>query len=116
MPTQIDHRELAPGLEVITVTGRIMLGRECQIIESLVPELIEQKKLRVIFDLSGVARIDSTGIGRFIQTFTLLQPAGGRLAIAGASKHVRDCFRVTRLDQVFRFYADMAEAAAALTP
>ena len=110
MSLRIEHNEVKPGVELITLTGRVMLGAESAQIETLVQELLAQGRRQVIFDLSGVTHIDSTGIGRFISSLNKIRVAGGALRMAGASGQVRDAFHVTRLDTVFKFDSD-TEAA-----
>jgi anti-sigma B factor antagonist len=109
----IDHKPLSPGVELITAAGRLMLGVESQRIETLTGELLAQGRRRLIFDLAGVTHIDSTGIGRFIAALNLAMRAGATLAIASATGQVRESFRVTRLDSIFKFYDDVETAHAA---
>jgi anti-sigma B factor antagonist len=101
-----------PEMALIRVSGRVMLGPDSQRIESEVASLLKSGTKKIIFDLSGVTHIDSTGIGRFIAALNAVMRAGGKLAIAGAAGQVREGFRLTRLDTVFAFY-DTAEAAQA---
>ena len=114
MLLQIEHKDLSPGVAVITLAGKLMLGNESAEIETLVPSLLDQGKRDIIFDVAGVSRVDSTGIGRFIFSYNKIQQAGGRMAIVGASQLLRECFHATRLDQVFKFYEDVAGAVAAM--
>ena len=114
MSLQIEHREVKPGTEVVTLTGRVTLGEASTEIEVLVMRLIEEGKSRLVFDLSGVTHIDSTGIGRFISSLNKMRQAGGSLRMAGAAGQVRDAFRVTRLDTIFQFDADLQTALEAL--
>ena len=113
MLLQIEHKDVAPGVAVITLAGKLMLGNESAEIETLVPGLLERGQRDIIFDIAGVSRVDSTGIGRFIFSYNKIQQAGGRMAITGASQLLRDCFHATRLDRVFQFYEDVAAAVAA---
>jgi len=87
-----------------------MRGPESAQIESLTAGLLERGYRRLIFDLSAVKRIDSTGIGRFISALNSVQQAGADLRMASGPGYVRDCFRVTRLDTIFRFYPDVETA------
>ncbi|HVX67383.1 MAG TPA: STAS domain-containing protein [Bryobacteraceae bacterium] len=111
---QIEHREIKPGVAVVALSGKVMLGAGTNAIEELVKELLAKGDRKIVFDLSGVTHIDSTGIGTFIASLGKVMQAGGALAMAGASGVVREGFRVTRLDSVFRFFADVESAAAAL--
>ena len=111
---EISHAEVEPGIVVITLAGKLMLGPEGQQIEELVPRLLGEGRRRFIFEIAGLTRVDSTGIGRFISSYNKIEGAGGRMGIAGATPHLRDCFHATQLDRVFRFYADVAAARTAL--
>jgi len=112
---QISHREAGPGIAVIQVGGRVMLGEESAQIEARLEELLAKGIRRFIFELSGVTHIDSTGIGRFIACLNRVMQAGGKMRMAAASPVVRDAFRVTRLDTVFEFFPDVDSAAAGLS-
>ena len=99
---------------VITLSGRLMLGPEGQQLENTVEDLLAKGFRRFVFELSGVTHIDSTGIGRCIASLNKIMAAGGKLHMAAAAKQVREGFRVTRLDRVFRFFDDPVSAQAAL--
>ena len=114
MPLEINQREVAPGTAVISLDGSVMRGPEGERIEEALNGLLGQGYRNIIFDLSGVKRIDSTGIGRFIFSLNKVQQNGGKLRMAGAQGYVRECFRVTRLDTVFRFCLTVEEASASL--
>ena len=114
MLLQIEHHEIEPGTTVITLAGKLMLGRESQEIETLIAELLGRGQRHIIFDIAGVIRIDSTGIGRFIYSYNKIAEAGGKMGIAGATPHLRECFRATRLDRVFKLYPDVPAASAGL--
>ncbi len=110
---QIAHRQVEPGVVVISLVGKVMLGPESAAIEDLITTLIGQGQRKIVVDLSGVTHIDSTGIGRFIASLGRVREAGGSLLMAGAGGMVRDGFRVTRLDRVFRFFPDVETALQA---
>ena len=111
---QIAHQQIRPGMAVVSLSGKLMLGTGTSAIEELIKELLAKGDLRIVIDLSGVTHIDSTGIGTLIASLGKIMQAGGGLAMAGASGVVREGFRVTRLDSVFRFFPDVNSAAAAL--
>jgi anti-anti-sigma factor len=110
----IAHRQTPGGAAVVSASGRLLLGPEGAELEALVKRLIEQGTRRFIFDFSELTHIDSTGIGRCIASLNLVMGAAGDLAIAGAKGQVREGFRVTQLDRVFRFYGDILSAEAEL--
>jgi anti-sigma B factor antagonist len=114
MPLEIERQDRQGLTSIITLSGKLMLGEASAQFAHLVPELLESGRKNLVFDLSGVTHIDSTGIGRFIDTFSRLGKAGGQMRIACASGAVRDSFRVTRLDTVFKLYPTVEAACEGL--
>ena len=90
-----------------------MLGPEGQQVESALTDLLAKGYRRLVIDMAGITHIDSTGIGRCIASLNKVTQAGGKLHMAGAAGQVRESFRVTRLDRVFRFFDDAERALAA---
>ncbi|MEO8658962.1 MAG: STAS domain-containing protein [Bryobacteraceae bacterium] len=111
---RIEQSEPVPGLIVLKLSGRIMLGNESAAIPDVVLRLLKQGKKIFICDLSGVTHIDSTGIGRFIASLNHVFREKGRLIMAGADGQVREGFKVTRLDTVFEFHPTVDEALKAV--
>ncbi|MBV8831558.1 MAG: STAS domain-containing protein [Acidobacteriaceae bacterium] len=110
---QVNHYEIAPDILVVTITGPVMRGPESEQIPTLVSDLLRQDKRTIIFDLAGVTKIDSTGIGRFISSYHQIAAAGGDMRIAGARVVVFQAFHACRLDTVFHFYSSVEEACQA---
>ena len=113
MLMEISHTEIAPATAVVTLTGKLMMGPESGQIVSLIDELVQRGRRIVVFDMSGVTAIDSTGIGRFIYTYNKLAGLGGDMRMAGATGHVFQTFKVSLLDKVFRFFPTVEEAVNA---
>jgi len=113
MLMEISHTEIAPATAVVTLTGKLMMGPESAQIVNLVDDLMRRGKRIIVFDMSGVTAIDSTGIGRFIYTYNKLAGAGGDMRMAGATGHVFQTFKVSLLDKVFRFFPSVEEAVSA---
>lgn len=109
----IEQSKPHPGAALIRVTGRLTLGENSQQVESMVSALIAEGCRNIIFDLSGLTQIDSTGIGRFIAGYRQMMAAQGVLRMAAASGPVRSAFHVTRLDSVFPFFETVDEAVGA---
>jgi anti-anti-sigma factor len=110
MQMEISHKEVAPGVVAIAITGRVTMGPASEPIPHLVEDLLRQGARAIIFDLTGVTAIDSTGIGRFISSYNKIMAAGGEMRMAGAEGHVFEAFHVSLLDTVFSFY-DSVDAA-----
>jgi len=109
----ISHQNLAEGVAVITLSGRVALGPTSEQIVTVTENLLREGKRTIIFDLAGVTGIDSTGIGRFISSYQKIVAARGEMRMAAATGHLLDVFHVSQLDTVFPFYATLTDAAGA---
>jgi anti-anti-sigma factor len=108
---EISHRALAPAMEAVALSGKVMMGPESERIETLVADLLRQGTRVIIFDIAAVTHMDSTGMGRFISSYNKIAAAGGDMRMAGAAGHLFHSFHVSRLDTVFRFFPTVEEAA-----
>lgn len=108
---KIEHTLVKPGMALITLQGKMMMGAEGLEIEQLVARLLSTGCRHIIFNLAGLTHIDSTGIGRFIASYNrILQTCGGSMRMAAAAGAVRSAFRVTKLDTVFPFFETVEQA------
>ena len=110
---EIQVEELRPSVIVIRLSGKLTMGPESAALESMVKKHLDAGGKHLVFDLGELKQIDSTGIGRFISTYNRLLQIEGTIGMAMAGNTVRQSFRVTRLDTVFKFYDSVAEAVAA---
>ena len=112
MKTQLEitQSEPAPGVTLIKLAGRLMLGLESAQLETLAVDLFTAGTRKIVIDLGGVTHIDSTGIGRCIACLNKAMQVKGQLHMAAAKGQVRDSFRVTHLDRMFKFFDTLDEA------
>src|SRR5580692_5841836 len=93
---EIQTKRLPPDIVVLEITGRITIGRECKQLEWATDTLVrEQKEKKIIFDLTGVTHMDSTGVGIIVMSAGIVKEAGGQLRLAGANPHIETVFKVT---------------------
>src|SRR3954467_13780512 len=103
MSLTIQHQESNSTTAEIQLNGRLLLGPGCLELEQLVASLLERGFLNITFNLAEITHIDSTGMGRFIDTYSKLKRLGGSVHIVGATGAVREMFKITRLDSIFQF-------------
>jgi anti-sigma B factor antagonist len=110
------HRtQIEPDIEVVAVSGQIVLGRECQRVEWAIEELIREGKKRVVFDLSNLTHVDSTGVGIIVSCCGKMTAAGGELRLAALQPRVTEVMRITKLDRIIQFYPSATMAAQDFT-
>jgi len=114
MPTSLLEKQverIEPDITVVRMTGKITLGQDAQGLEELVIDLLKKHEKKIVFDLSGVTYVDSTGMGTIVSCLSRVMKAGGGLRLAGVVERVRHLFKITRLDNVVAFYPTVVAAA-----
>jgi anti-anti-sigma factor len=109
----VDHR-LYGDLTIVTVKGEIDVFTSPKLRETLV-ELVEAGALHVVFDLSEVDFLDSTGLGVLIGIYNRLRSRNGSMTLAGANDRVGHVFHVTQLTKIFVLHDSLEEALQAST-
>lgn len=109
---EIQTKHVPPDVVILEVVGRITLGRECKQLEWAVESLVREGQKKVIFDLSGVTAIDSTGIGIIVMSSSQLKKAGGELRVAVAAGHVEQVLKTTNVDRIVGVHPTTTAAAA----
>ncbi len=109
----IESRKTDSGVAVITISGRLVFGREVDRLETLVNELITAGQQKFVFDLSTLDYVDSSGIGTIVACLTHIKQGGGELRTAGSNPRIQRLFTMTGVDKLLSFYPTVAEATAA---
>jgi anti-sigma B factor antagonist len=113
MSMELTQDERADGTVVIAVSGKVMMGPDSEPITQLVEDLLRAGKRRIVFDIAGVTRIDSTGIGRFIYAYNRITAEGGQMRMAAAPSLIFRIFHLSLLDTVIHFYPSVEAACQA---
>ncbi|MBN2200976.1 STAS domain-containing protein [bacterium] len=97
---------------VLLVKGNLMGGPETLAVHEKVRELVGLKKTNVVIDLSGVAWINSSGLGMLMGCLTSIRNAGGEMRVTGVTEKVKNLFVITKLITLFETYETVDEAVA----
>ena len=110
MPLIIQTQQLPPDITVMELVGKITMGNDCRQIEWTTKKLVDENQKKIIFDLSGVTHVDSTGI--IVMVAGQMKKAGGALRVVAANQHVEQLLRMTNVDQIVGLHPTRAAAAA----
>jgi anti-sigma B factor antagonist len=108
---EVQTKHIPPDIVVLEIKGRITIGRDCQHLEWAADSLVREKRKKIIFDLTGVTHIDSTGIGIIVMSAGQIKEAGGELRVAGATEHVEHVLKMTNIDKIVALNPTVREAA-----
>lgn len=82
----------------------------CQELSKAIEDLIKQKKIQIIVDLSRVNYISSAGWGVFVGEIKNLRERGGDLKLVQMTPEVAEVFEMLEFNRVLNSYETLAEA------
>jgi anti-sigma B factor antagonist len=100
---------------VVRVGGELDIATTPRLREQLVAAIAE-RGANVVLDLSGVAFLDSTGLGVLVGVLKRARTLGGDLRLAGAQPAVRRVFEITALDRTLPIADTVADAIGGAPP
>ena len=71
---------------------------------------------QVVFDLSQLAFVDSSGLGAFLSCLRHVHARGGDLKLCGLSQPVRALFELVRMHRIFHIFDTQEAAIRAFQP
>jgi anti-sigma B factor antagonist len=113
---QFLKKQIRPGVVVLEMHDSIQMGPILQRIEKEVDEVMRQNDKWVIFDLSRVTYVDSTGIGTIVRLLARLKKVGGTLRLTGVKDMVEGVLKLTQVNKIIEIYPTVADASQDLPP
>ena len=104
----------AGPVEVVSLAGTLDAWSEPETRAAL-GAVLREGKSRLVLDLAGLRRIDSTGLSALLSVLKAARAAGGDVVLLRPSATVVSVLRLTRLDQILEAFDDEATALARLT-
>ncbi|HUJ60684.1 MAG TPA: STAS domain-containing protein [Kofleriaceae bacterium] len=71
---------------------------------------------RLVFDLTRLRFVDSSGLGAFLSCLRKVNARGGELKLCGLSKSVRAVFELVRMHRIFDIQPTREAAVRAFAP
>jgi anti-sigma B factor antagonist len=103
------------GVEILALKGRLTAGESTAIREK-VDQAIAAGHLNVIFDLTHVDYVDSTGLGGMVICYTTLKRHGGALKLVNPNKRNVELLALTKLHTIFEVFVELQDAVNSFFP
>ena len=94
----------------VLVPKESLTYQNCEELEAMFEECLNQHKTEIILDLKAVSFLDSKALELLIRMHDELRNRGGALKIIGMDSICRDILTATRLIYVFQVYNDIHKA------
>lgn len=112
-PMPVQSQQLSAATVVITVSGRLVLGKDVELLQKEVQERIDAGENKVfILDLTALEYADSSGLGTLISCLNAIKTADAEMRLAGANPRIRRIFNLTGVDRLMLLFPTLAAATA----
>jgi anti-sigma B factor antagonist len=108
---ELKTREDGP-ITIVTVSGDLVIGDAETTFKKTVTRLLEEGRVNLLVDLSGVGFLDSSGLGALVRALTNSQKEGGQTKLLHAGPQIRKLLQMTKLDSVFEIHEDLETAVS----
>ncbi|MBU8921201.1 MAG: STAS domain-containing protein [Bacteroidales bacterium] len=98
------------GIAVLELSGEMYGGPDNMKLVEVVSELVEEKKLDLVINLSKVKWISSTGLGILVSARSRYAKEGGVIKLCQPNDRVLGILQVTRLNLIFDVFNSVKEA------
>ena len=99
-------------VKIVTLRGRLSLGEPVDRLRATVEDLLGSGDSRLVFDLTDLSTVDSSGIGLMSRALTSTKQQGGSLKLVNPSKFVVQTLKLVGLLNLFEVFADVPSAVA----
>jgi len=82
--------------DVVVISGRLDAAQS-----AAAQAFLDQVQGKVTLDCSGLEYISSAGLGVLLKTQKRLLGSGGKLRLAGVTRHLQDILEYSGFDQIF---------------
>jgi len=98
---------------ILDISGDIDLANSPEMRKALLREARDNRRPRVVLNLSEVRYIDSSGVASLVESLKASRDMGSRFILVGLSGPAREVLQLSRLLKVFETYATEVEALVA---
>lgn len=107
------QRRAIESVDVLTVPSRADAPFAADARKEI-QELIDGDRVRLVFDLSSVDFVDSSGLSVLVTALKKARSGGGDVALVGLTEPVRALIQLTQLQGAFSMFDDVDTAVAEL--
>ena len=97
---------------VLELSGKVMGGPDANLLSEKLHDLVDQKKTKIVADLSKVNWMNSSGLGILIGGLTTMRNNNGDLKLVNVTERIKSLLIITKLITIFETFDTVDEAVA----
>lgn len=106
MPMTVEN---AGDIAIVAIPGKSLDSGNSRDFKAEIAPIVAVHR-KVVFDLSSLSFVDSSGLGAILSSLRQANSAGGDLKLCGLSKPVRALFELVRMHRIFDILNTREEA------
>ncbi len=114
MGLQISIRQ-SGDVTILDIQGRATIGRDTEVLAGHLRKLIDDRKCRLLLNLTGLTQVDSSSLSTIVRAFVSCRREGGSLKLLRARGSVKLVLETLHLLDVIPTYEDYREALASFS-
>ena len=96
------------NLMTVAIEGRLVAAVAQDLRENIFAKLRDD--MNVLFDLSRMSHVDSSGLGVLVQVLQKVKTGGGKVVLAALQPGPKIVFDITKVSRVFEIVPTVADA------
>lgn len=96
-------------VSVVEISGKLT-SLESGALSNSIAQLLKDGRKQILLNLSGLAYLDSSGIGELVHTYMSVIKRGGEMKVVGLTDKAEEILKITKLYQVFQEFQDERSA------
>jgi len=96
--------------KVLDCSGPITIGSGTATLRKAVREAVQDGTSKVVLNFGKMSKVDASGLGELISSYTHVKDQGGKLVFLNLSKNIQKLFVLSKLASVFDIYDDEQKA------
>lgn len=109
MSLKLETRERQDTL-IVDLYGQLILGDATSRLRELMRQINESGCRRILINMEGLHKIDSSGMGELISAYTTAVKSGGEVKLVNLTSRISDLMKLTKLCTVFDVFEDEDQA------
>jgi anti-sigma B factor antagonist len=108
---KISKREVG-GVTILEPKGKITIGAGDVALRGAVEEIVQGEATKILLDLKGVKKMDSSGLGELVAAHNSVTGVGGSIKLVNLPSKLHGVLGITQIVSVFDVFDDESEALA----
>ena len=107
---EFNRRQEWDGKVIVIECPRRIDASVADYFRSIMKELVDEGKYRLVVDLDGTEFMDSSGLGALVSRIATMRSNKGDIRLASPGEPIQKLLKITNLNNIFTYFDDVKSA------